>query len=523
MNEYPNKELDSELIIGLVGAVGTELKHVIDFLEERFLRAGFEFSVIKISKEVIPLLSKPVDHGNDNFQRIWASMDAGNAARTKAVERLRREEIISDDQKDIQWKIGNAVLAYGAAAQIFDKRTQDGEIDPLIRPKNVYIIDSLKRPEEVEQLRLIYPSGFVLIGVHAEQDRRRKHLIDELGLTDEQVTKLFERDGEEKRDPHGQQLNKTFHHADFFVSATSSFDRLRADVKRIVEVLFGNPFLTPTFDEYAMFMAFAAALRSADLSRQVGAVITKDREILSTGANDCPRFGGGQYWPERCDNGTIQDEENGRDYTRDEDSNRIEQIEIVKQIMQQVSSDEKLREYAGTLEDILNKSRIRDLTEFGRVVHAEMAALLACARNGISTVQATLYCTTFPCHNCAKHIVCAGLHRVVYVEPYQKSKATEFHNDSIVTTAASECTESKKVRFEPFVGIGPRRFFDLFSMHLSSGYDLVRKDSDTGKKRNWSIDNARLRLQMNPQSFLTLEAQARTIFGRIIQEGTNGK
>ena len=44
--------------------------------------------------------------------------------------------------------------------------------------------------------------------------------------------------------------------------------------------------------------------------------------------------------------------------------------------------------------------------------HAEMEALLSCARSGVSTRGATLYSTTFPCHNCAKHIIAAGVARV---------------------------------------------------------------------------------------------------------------
>ena len=73
-------------------------------------------------------------------------------------------------------------------------------------------------------------------------------------------------------------------------------DHLDTAIRRIIEILFGAPYQTPYFDEYAMFLSFAASLRSADLSRQVGAVITKDNEVLGTGANDCPRFGGGLYW-----------------------------------------------------------------------------------------------------------------------------------------------------------------------------------------------------------------------------------
>ena len=58
-----------------------------------------------------------------------------------------------------------------------------------------------------------------------------------------------------------------------------------------------NPCITPTFDENAMFLAYAASSRSADLSRQVGAVVvSENREVVATGANDLPQCGGGQYW-----------------------------------------------------------------------------------------------------------------------------------------------------------------------------------------------------------------------------------
>ena len=88
-----------------------------------------------------------------------------------------------------------------------------------------------------------------------------------------------------------------------------------------------------------MYMAFSAALRSADLSRQVGAVVTKGNQVLATGANDCPRAGGGLYWPERKDGeSSVSDIPEGRDYkrTRKEkvgyDSNKIEQLEILNDI-----------------------------------------------------------------------------------------------------------------------------------------------------------------------------------------------
>lgn len=486
-----DKSLSPELVVGIVSAVGTDNSRFIRPFTERLMYAGYKVKIVKISEEVIPRVVASPESFQNQFERIWQLMDLGNKARAAN-------------------KGNDAILAEGAAAAIFAGRSEGdkGNVEPL--QKTVHIIDSLKRPEEVTRLRQIYLSGFVLIGVHEEEPRRRTYL-EEKGLSREDIDKLISRDAEEAKVVHGQRVNRTFHLADFFVQIEQSEDRLKSDVRRIVELWFGNPFHTPTFDEFAMFMAFAAALRSADLSRQVGAVITRDSQILSTGANDCPRFGGGLYWPQRREPADmICDEENGRDYTREDgDSNRAEQLRLIERIVEDAKTagidDRKL-------EEVLKRSGICDLTEFGRVVHAEMEALLSCARTGQSTVGTTLFSTTFPCHNCAKHIVAAGVHRVVYVEPYPKSKALDFHDDSIESPGTKPSDPPAKVRFEPFVGIGPRRFFDVFSMQLGGSYPLERKVPDTGKPMVWDIRQAQLRIQAQPNSYLELETEAATLF-----------
>ncbi|WP_413836985.1 deaminase [Desulfobacula sp.] len=164
-------------------------------------------------------------------------------------------------------------------------------------------------------------------------------------------------------------------------------------------------------------------------------------------------------------------------------------------------------------EYLLNKSSIKDITEYGRIVHAEMEAILACSRTGIGTEGAELYCTTFPCHNCAKHIIGAGIKRVVYIEPYPKSKAFQFHSDSISTELASK----DKVIFEPFVGVGPRNFFNLFSMKFGSGYPLKRKNKD-GTVSEWNKKNGRLRMQMLPCSYLEREDLAANLLSHYLEE-----
>ncbi|PHR95553.1 MAG: cytidine deaminase [Blastopirellula sp.] len=502
MSDQPNHEIDCELVIGLVAAVGTKLSQVTEHLTEQLELAGYETQIISISSDLISMLKDVPESRGNNFKRINQLMTAGNELRASACE--------VDDELGRQ---GDAVLAYGAATRIFLDREKQGGTS-LPNGKKAFIISSLKRPEEVDALRAIYPQGFVLIGVHAEEDRRRENLISSKGMSTEEANTLIQRDGDESNVKHGQRVKKTFHLADFFVSLAGGSDQIQGDISRMVRLWFGCPFYTPTFDEFAMYFAYSAALRSADLSRQVGAVITRNNQILSTGANECPSAEGGLYWPERgMRTSEISDFPDGRDYTRGFDSNKKEQLAIIKKIVDR-GVGEEFQLDRGKLQELLEKSSIGDLTEYGRVVHAEMEALLSCGRIGVSTLKTNLYCTTFPCHNCAKHIIAAGVERVIYIEPYPKSKALEFHDESI--DFSSEPSDNKdipqKVRFEPFVGIGPRKFFDLFSMKLGSSYDLIRKDEETGKKIEWDIRNARLRLQMKPSSYLDSEYSANVLF-----------
>lgn len=153
-----------------------------------------------------------------------------------------------------------------------------------------------------------------------------------------------------------------------------------------------------------------------------------------------------------------------------------------------------------------------------------MEAILACSRSNLDATGSTLYSTTFPCHNCAKHIIAAGVERVVYIEPYPKSKALEFHDEAI--TESRDSVRSGKTLFEPFAGIGPRRFFDLFSMQLASGYELVRKNKDTGEAVTFNLLESRLRIQMLPTSYLQLELSACSLFlsaKKEIEKSTLGK
>jgi deoxycytidylate deaminase len=233
-----------------------------------------------------------------------------------------------------------------------------------------------------------------------------------------------------------------------------------------VQALFGNNEITPTHDEYGMYIAKSASLRSAALTRQVGAAIfNRTGEIITMGCNEVPKAGGGTYWSE--------DPHDRRDIIQGYDPNEQMKSELLVDLIDRLKKGQHLDQslaQKGDAADIckvlladesstIKDSKVMDILEFGRDIHAEMSAICDAPRKGVRLLDSILYTTTFPCHICAKHIVASGVSRVVYLEPYPKSYARELHADSI---KVEEAGASDGVDFSPFIGISPYRYRDLF-------------------------------------------------------------
>jgi cytidine deaminase len=358
-----------------------------------------------------------------------------------------------------------------------------------------FIIDSLKNPKEVAVLDQVYGRNYYTVAVYAPLSSRRENLANKIARSIHQAVEkphfdaadiLISKDEKGVGD-HGQSVRETFPRADFFIDTADPETDVSQQIKRFIELVFGEPFTTPTIDEYMMFVAKATALRSCDLSRQVGAVLVdKNSAIISSGCNEVPVPGGGFFFEGRKD--TIED---NRDKVEQHDPNFNEikrSISELLDVMQQaglVSKDQTAADLAeqlihGEHKELTAEARIRNLIEFGRVVHAEMHALAQAAMVGRSVKDATLYCTTYPCHICARHIIAAGVREVVYIEPYPKSlTATLYHREIISERdgTVAESTSDKLVRFRPFMGISPSIYQRVFKHRR-------RKDS-YGAVENW--------------------------------------
>lgn len=131
----------------------------------------------------------------------------------------------------------------------------------------------------------------------------------------------------------------------------------------------------PTWDRYFLDLARLVASRSTCLRRRVGAVLIRDRHILTTGYNGAPRG-----LPHCLELGCLRE------------ANRV-------------PSGER--------------------HELCRAIHAEANAIIQAALHGVSTAGATLYSTTAPCSICARMLVNAGVTRVVCEEDYPDPLATD--------------------------------------------------------------------------------------------------
>ncbi len=124
----------------------------------------------------------------------------------------------------------------------------------------------------------------------------------------------------------------------------------------------------PTVDQYFVDMTHLVKSRGTCPRRQVGAVVVKDKRVLTTGYNGAPRG-----FPHPCDTGCIRDE---------------------------------LKIPSGMMADVCP------------CLHAEQNAILQAATTGVSIEGSDIYCTTQPCTQCSRMIANCGIKRVIFEQEY---------------------------------------------------------------------------------------------------------
>ena len=138
----------------------------------------------------------------------------------------------------------------------------------------------------------------------------------------------------------------------------------------------------PSYDEYFMEMAHVVSKRSTCLRRKVGAILVKDKHILSTGYNGAPK---------------------GLSHCFD--------VGCIRQDMS-VKSGER--------------------HELCRGLHAEQNAIIQAAVFGVSISGSTLYCTNTPCVVCVKMLINAGVKEIIHSGEYPDELAKKMLGESSI-------------------------------------------------------------------------------------------
>lgn len=416
MMTFPKKQF----VLGLTGPVGSGVTTLSLALEGNgFARAS---------------LSEPI---KDEFKRRRQRTD-GN------LEFQFDELHIKDFRKQLQ-DIGNEGRL--ANPHCWIEKALEGKD----KEENI-VIDGIRNLQELQYLRSRFSQQFFLVAVHASPDvrwSREKDVYD-------RNQKLFERDDARDADeetPSGQQVTKCVQQADYVLvndgsdgSKASQKAKLYAQIQEDVRLMQASGDASAAYrrdakpDEVHMATAYAQSHMSQCLKRHVGAIIVNtDNLPLSLGYNENP------VGMSPCINAY-------RRCFKDDDMHA------------------KLETYAGKrcpscgtaqaeLADpwlCCNESCRKDLKlaffpsrnmELCTAIHAEERAIRSL--HGRSAQDGTIFSTTFPCFQCARYIVDAGLKRVVYVEAYPVKEAREFLTKNRVTV-------------DPFQGFKSRAFNIIF-------------------------------------------------------------
>lgn len=461
--------LTPELVVALCGPIGSPLHEASDQFSSALSGYGYTTERIRLS-ELILINAERVNENIDRrsrFNEIKSMITAGDA--------LRKE-------------YGNDVLAKFAIAKISaDRKAQFGDFKDaasesktaagkkIIHQRVCHIIDSVKNKFELEMLRLVYGDALLAVGVFSPLEIRIANMERAAvgSLKKAEIDLLVDTDSGEEFS-HGQSVRDTFPRCDFFLrvdysttgaTETEAVGQIASKVRRLLGLIFRTAVITPTPEETAMYASASAARNSACLSRQVGAAVTSAAgELLAVGWNDVPQAGGGLYGKPPLNvqqfGAAIRTDQRcfglpGTKCHNDEEKKGIARMVAKLLVDEKIVAEDKLD---ATIEAI-SKSRVRDLIEFSRAVHAEMHAILGASRvAGERVVGGKIFVTTYPCHACARHIVAAGILEVHYIEPYRKSMATKLHKDAL-TESVSDETKVKLIQFD---GVAPRRFIDIF-------------------------------------------------------------
>ena len=349
-----------ELVVGLVTPVGTSTEALASGVRASLSRWAYTSHVVKVSSLMPPSVTPTGESEDHRIRRLIAAGNSLCALEGDPAALARR------------------VVREIRRARLAQHRGEGAMDDPGVlggRPvrRRAYVVHSLKRVAEVTFLRELYGPQFVLLASQGTPAEREANLAgralsvtdpDEAGVVARALMALDASD----EDPFGQQVNKTYPLADFFLRGSDS--------ARAIALLFGDPTVPPEPGDYAMFVAKSTAARSLSGSRKVGAALVRDGRVVASGYNDVPA-------------GQTPDVVAGRDTSEQFKRRNVE--DTLRRLAAEglLAGDRSAMvgpETVNRAMTALDGGELMSVIEYQRAVHAEAGALDDAAVRGVMTL-----------------------------------------------------------------------------------------------------------------------------------------
>ena len=352
-------------------------------------------------------------------------------------EETRRQALGSINKRQMLQDIGNEFRAQDPSYWV----TQTLKVNGILHEGEIrdrtsdLVIDSVRNLQEAKELMHRFAPNFFLIAVQASKETRWNRLVEEYQGDQAEFEQDDARDTDEELD-HGQQVDRCVQFADYVILNEQDqrgpgtrnsmiWNEIQSDVELMRaahEYRSGGSGRAANSSEVAMAIAYAQSYQSACLKRFVGAAIVDENGMtLAVGFNENPT----PMMPCKSQYGFCYKDsemEKSLDSRRDVHCPKCgTRHALLQKPYHCTNCHENLK---------LSFFPSRNL-EICTAIHAEERAIRSLGFH--SAKGATLYCTTFPCFQCARYIVDAGISKVVYVEAYPVKQSVEFLRANRVT------------------------------------------------------------------------------------------
>jgi dCMP deaminase len=248
-------------------------------------------------------------------------------------------------------------------------------INSLI-PNRDYAISSIRNLFELEVLKSC--KNFIHIHIFSNAKTRFERLQKRTERKEDEKIKTFEdfilsENSEKKEDYEKQQLHKVFEKPDIIIENNKTIEEFKKKLEKFLKDWKYKLSKRPNWDEYFIEIAQKVGSRSTCDRGRIGAVIVKNKHIISTG------YVGAPSGLKHCD-------EAGHLFKKNWKEDNTYTLHCV------------------------------------RTTHAEANAIAQAAKYGIKIQGSTLYVGMTPCFDCAKIIINSGIKRVVAERLYHRSK-----------------------------------------------------------------------------------------------------